>query len=78
MPAIANTMEAATSNGSVLRAPTPMATNTPGTAITPEPAKKGLGNAYLWMLILSLVFLAIGCAMLVVELGTYNFQLRPV
>ena len=55
-----------------------MATNTPGTAITPEPAKKGWGNAYTWMLILSLLFLAIGCAMLAIELGTYNFQLRPV
>ena len=58
-----------------------MATNAPETASTtaPEPARKrSWGNAYTWMLILSLVFLTIGCLILLREWSFYDFQPKPV
>jgi hypothetical protein len=58
-----------------------MATNASETAstTTPEPARKrSWGNAYTWMLILSLVFLTIGCLILLREWSFYDFQYKPV
>jgi hypothetical protein len=58
-----------------------MATNVTETAATttPEPTtpKRSWGNAYTWMLILSLVFLTIGCLILLREMSFYNFQPKP-
>jgi len=60
-----------------------MATNVTETpaSTTPAPAepakKKSWGNAYTWMLILSLVFLTIGCLVLLRELNIYGFQTKP-
>lgn len=47
---------------------------------TPEslPRKRGAGDVYTWMLVLSLLLLGAGCGMLVLELAQYDFQLRPV
>lgn len=51
---------------------------TPAAPTTTEPAaKRSWGNAYTWMLILSLVFLAFGCLMLLLELREYGFQTKP-
>jgi hypothetical protein len=58
-----------------------MATNASETAstTTPEPTRKrSWGNAYTWMLILSLVFLTIACLVLLREWSFYNFQPKPV
>jgi hypothetical protein len=53
-------------------------TTTPGTpATTPERRPRSWGNAYTWMLILSLIFLMIGCLFLLRELSAYNFQVKP-
>lgn len=60
-------------------APTPSAPSpaTPA-ATTPEPARKrDWGNAYTWMLILSLCFLTVGCLILLREWSFYGFQPKP-
>ena len=49
----------------------------PATAAEPE-KKRSWGNAYTWMLIFSLMFLTIGCLILLREFSFYNFQTRPV
>ena len=57
-----------------------MATTATESAVTtPEPTqKRSWGNAYTWMLILSLVFLTIGCLILLREFGSYGYQPKPV
>lgn len=51
-------------------------------AATPAPAaparKRSWGNAYTWMLILSLMFLTIGCLILLREWSMYGFEYKPV
>lgn len=56
---------------------TPPSATTPATP--PAPAtKRAWGNAYTWMLVLSLLFLTIGCLILLREWSTYNFEIKPV
>jgi hypothetical protein len=44
---------------------------------TPQPKPKAAANVYLFMLVLSLLFIIIGSAMLVTELQRYNFERVP-
>jgi hypothetical protein len=53
-------------------------TDAPATPVEPAAKKRSWGNAYTWMLILSLIFLTIGCVILLRELSFYNFQIKPV
>jgi len=62
-----------------------MATETPTTGTptaapetTEEKKKRSWGDAYTWMLVLSLLFITIGCGMLLLEWSQYNFMVRPV
>jgi hypothetical protein len=57
-----------------------MATNAPDTTTSAaEPARKrSWGNAYTWMLILSLLFLTIACLIMLREWSFYGFQYKPV
>ena len=57
-----------------------MATNVTETVSTTTPEttrKRSWGNAYTWMLILSLVFLTIGCLILLREMSFYGYQPKP-
>lgn len=63
---------------------TPEAPVAAAPASTPAPAhaaparKRSWGNAYTWMLVLSLMFLTIGCLILLREWSMYGFEYKPV
>jgi hypothetical protein len=60
-----------------------MSIDTSNTAPTTDaseasPRKRGMGDVYTWMLILSLLLLLAACGMLALEWSQYDFQMRPV
>jgi hypothetical protein len=55
----------------------PTATEFPRMADDPQPATRPPVNVYTAMLVLSFIAIAVGCIVLALDLGRYNFEIQP-